>query len=306
MSLRFGSSTTQSLALRGPLPVGSAVGEATIRGYYLDFRAKTETASWPPPWFPWPGFHRFMGIAQWGLGAYERFVLGEGEEWLAAAVTASHYIVDEQRRNGHQRGGWLEPRAYAHTFRTGSEWLSGMAQGQCASLLVRAGLETDDQQLMESARLGLEPMRLLTREGGALARLGEGIFFEEYPTEPPSFVLYGGIFALWGAYDVWRGLGDEGAGELFTEAQETLSEHIVRWDTGFWSRYDLYPHPVANVASPSYHALHIDQLAAHTSLSPSASLEAAAARFRTYAQSRVRWTRALAQKAAFRLLVRKG
>jgi len=159
---------------------------------------------------------------------------------------------------------------------------------------------------MESARLGLEPMRVLSRDGGALAHLGEGIFFEEYPTDPPSFVLNGGIFALWGAYDVWRGLGDEGAGEMFREAHETLSEHIGRWDTGFWSRYDLYPHPVVNVASPSYHALHIDKLAAHASLSPSASLEAAAARFRTYARSRAKRTRALAQKAMFRLVVRKG
>jgi hypothetical protein len=181
-----------------------------------------------------------------------------------------------------------------------------MAQGQCASLLVRIGLKTGDDRFLESARAGLEPMRVSTKDGGVLASLGDGIFLEEYPTDPPSFVLNGGIFALWGAYDVWRALGDEGAGGLFTEAHETLSEHVARWDTGFWSRYDLYPHPIVNVASASYHMLHIDQLTALASLLPSANLRAAASRFRIYAGSPVRRVHALAHKVAFRVLVRKG
>jgi heparosan-N-sulfate-glucuronate 5-epimerase len=292
--------------MRGPLPVGPGIGETEIRGYYIDFRAKTELPRWPPPWFPWPGFHRFMGIAQWGLGAYERYLLGEGEEWLAAATTAARYVVDQQGREGRLRGSWPEPQPHTHTFRTGANWLSGMAQGQCMSLLIRIGLETGDHRFVESARGGLEPMRISTKEGGVLARLEDGIFLEEYPTDPPSFVLNGGIFGLWGAYDVWRAAGDDSAGELFAEAHETLSDHIARWDTGFWSRYDLYPHPVVNVASVSYHTLHIDQLDALTAVVPSASLEAAAARFRTYATSRIGLARALAHKVAFRLLVRKG
>ena len=38
---------------------------------------------------------------------------------------------------------------------------------------------------------------------------------------------------------------------LFVDATETLAAHVDRWDTRFWSRYDLYPHPIVNVASPS-------------------------------------------------------
>ena len=275
-----------------------------VRGYYIDFRAKTDLPRWPPPWFPWPGFHRFMAIAQWGLGAYDRYLLGEGEEWLEAATMAARYVGDQQGSEGRLRGGWPEPRP-PHTFRTGTNWLSGMAQGQCASLLVRVGSETSDEHLLESARLGLEPMRVPTTEGGVLARLGGGIFLEEYPTDPPSFVLNGGIFSLWGVYDVWRATGDDGAGAMFAEALETLSDHVDRWDTGFWSRYDLFPHPIVNVASVSYHTLHIDQLDALTGLVASASLEAAAERFRSYAASRIRQARALAHKVAFRVLVRK-
>jgi hypothetical protein len=247
-----------------------------------------------------------MGIAQWGLGAYERYLLGEGEKWLAAATAAAHYVADEQRQDGRMSGGWPEPLATKHTFRTGRDWLSGMAQGQCASLLVRVALETGDARLAACAVAGLRPMRVFASRGGTLARLGTGLFLEEYPTDPPSFVLNGGIFGLWGAYDVWRGLEDDGAGSLFAEGHETLCEHISRWDTGFWSRYDLYPHPVTNVASASYHTLHIDQLTALDALRPSAALHAAADRFTRYAGSPAYRLGALLQKVTFRLFVRKN
>ena len=47
-------------------------------------------------------------------------------------------------------------------------------------------------------------------EGGVQARLGDGPWPEEYPTDPPSYVLNGGIFALWGLYDVGEGAGRRG------------------------------------------------------------------------------------------------
>ena len=172
-----------------------------------------------------------------------------------------------------------------------------MAQGQCASLLVASGWRpatTVSWRVQGSASI-----RCVSRRRRAAFSLASrsGIFLEEYPTDPPSFVLNGGIFSLWGVYDVWRATGDDSAGALFAEALETLSDHVGRWDTGFWSRYDLYPHPIVNVASLSYHTLHIDQLDALSGLVPSASLEAAAARFRVYEASRIRRAWALAHKS---------
>ena len=43
------------------------------------------------------------------------------------------------------------------------------------------------------------------------------------------------------------------ARRLFEEGVTTLARNLHRWDTGQWSRYDLFPHPVPNVASPAYH-----------------------------------------------------
>ena len=62
-------------------------------------------------------------------------------------------------------------------------------------------------------------------------------------------VLNGAIFSLWGYYDVWKATDDEGARAAFEDGVSTLASNLERWDTGYWSRYDLYPHPVVNVAS---------------------------------------------------------
>ena len=83
-----------------------------------------------------------MAVPQWGLGAYERYLAGDGEQWLAAAVAAGRYLVAEQAREGELGGAWFEPFDYPHTFDVRGPWISAMAQGQCASLLVRLHRET--------------------------------------------------------------------------------------------------------------------------------------------------------------------
>jgi len=146
-------------------------------------------------------------------------------------------------------------------------------------------------------------LRKPVRAGGARAALGGGPFFEEYPTEPPSFVLNGGIFALWGCYDVGLGLDDTPAAEDFTAGVDTLAGNIERWDTGYWSLYDLFPHPgLPNVASSAYHSLHIMQLRAMQIIAPRPELRDTVARFEGYEESRGNATRAFAEKALFRVI----
>src|SRR2546426_432522 len=82
---------------------------------------------------------------------------------------------------------------------------------------------------------------------------------------------------------------------------EALAANLHRWDTGYWSRYDLYPRPVPNLASSAYHLLHVNQLAAMHRVVPRPEFEETRARFERYARSAVTRTRAMAGKAAFRL-----
>lgn len=168
-------------------------------------------------------------------------------------------------------------------------------------MLVRLYGETGDEVFGEAARRALRPLRVPARAGGTLASLGGGPFLEEYPTDPPSFVLNGTFFALWGLHDVALALDDEQAAAMFEEALEVLARELGRWDTGYWSRYDLFPHRISNVANPFYHRLHISLLRAMHRTAPRAQFAAAIARFEGYARRRRNVVRAYSQKVVFRL-----
>jgi heparosan-N-sulfate-glucuronate 5-epimerase len=285
-------------------PIGSQVRPGELGGYYIDFSLKVESPDWPPVWLAGPiEDHRHVVTAQWALGAFERYLRGEGEVWLAAATEPAERLLREQERGGNHHGGWLHTKGMPHTYRLDPPWLSGMAQGEGASLLVRLHAATGDQRFAEGAKRALVPLATPSSRGGVRANLGAGFFLEEYPTDPASLVLNGGIFALWGYYDVAVALDDDDARRQFEEGVDTLAAHIDRWDTGGWSKYDLFPRRVVNVASSAYHVLHINQLRAMQLIAPRPELAAAADRFQGYWQSRPHRVRAFARKALFRSLV---
>ena len=280
------------------LPVGRHVASGAVRGYYIDFREKTTEATWPPEWFPWPGFHRFMGISQWGLGCYERYLSEEGEEWLAAALAAGQFIADAQEPTG----AWPEPKP-PHTFKLEAPWLSAMAQGQCSSLLTRLSLEMGSEELAASAVRGLAPLRIgptaaAWRRRWTAARSSRSI------RRSPRALSSTAPSSPRGAPRRRGRLADDDARSFFDAVVETLARTIGRWDTGYWSLYDLFPHRVRNVASPFYHALHARQLDALADMSGRPQLAVVAERFRAYAGSRRNRARALVEKAAFRVSFR--
>ena len=118
-----------------------------------------------------------------------------------------------ERAGVGRRVGRAERAAYLSALRP---WLSAMAQGQCSSLLVRLSLETGCRGASGVREAGPRPLHLPSARGGVAATLAGGPFLEEYPTNPPSFVLNGAIFAAWGVRDVAVGLGDAEAESLFS------------------------------------------------------------------------------------------
>jgi hypothetical protein len=178
-----------------------------------------------------------------------------------------------------------------------------MAQGEGVSLLLRVHQRTGEERYADAARRAMRIMDLPSTHDGVRAPLGDGYFLEEYPTEPPSLVLNGGIFALWGYYDAAIGFGDAQAEEAFGLGVETLAANLWRWDTGRWSLYDLFPHPAPNIASSAYHLLHTTQLRAMQLVAPRKEFAETADRFDRYASSRRLRAEAFTRKVAFRLVV---
>jgi heparosan-N-sulfate-glucuronate 5-epimerase len=280
------------------LPIGEQFDAQTVGGYYIDMRVKAETPVWPevPHWL-------YVVVAQSGLGCFERYLAGEGEVWLAAATERANHLMQDQHRDGPQAGGFLHRQPLPHTFALRPPWISAMAQGEGASLLVRIFQETGDERYAEAARRALLPLSVDAVAGGVRTLLDGRPFPEEYPTQPPSLVLNGAMFTSWGLHDVGVGLNDQSARTAFEQAVDTLAENLHRWDLGYWSRYDLYPHPVVNVASSFYHDLHINQLRAMHRLSPRPQFAETAERWQRYARSSRCRARGFAGKALFRLLV---
>jgi hypothetical protein len=147
-----------------------------------------------------------------------------------------------------------------------------MAQGQIASVFVRASAA-------ETALAALRP--LLDRSPQFVVDLGAGPVLEEAPTSPPSCVLNGWIYALWGVRDVAVGLRSAEAADLFDESVQALLATLDEYDTGWWSRYSLWAGG-RDLAKPFYHRIHVTQLEALHVLTGFPELAAAARRWRGY------------------------
>lgn len=273
-------------------------------GYYMDFRGKAPTPEWPPAWMAEGSDILEVAAIQWALGAWEHYVSGEGDEWRDAAIAAAEDILERQVPTGAYEGSWLQWRPMPHTYRIDPPWASGIAQGEAASLFARLHQETGEVRWADAARRSLAPMRVPVAEGGLLVELENGLpFFEEYPTIPPSMVLNGEIFALWGFRDAGILLPDAEIEGWWRAGLKGLLSVIERYDTGNWSRYDLYPHPVKNIASGAYHSIHIKQLEVLEALSSEPVVTEVRKRFERYERSRLRRARAFDSKVAFRLLI---
>ena len=281
-------------------PVGRNFEPGRLGGYYIDLTVKADAPDWPPPSLQPLARQLHVDVFQWGLGCYERWLDGEGDRWLEGALALGEHMLVEQAQPG---GGFEHREPYPHTYDLRAPWLSAMAQGQAASLLVRLHRESGDDRFAAAARHALKPLALPVEEGGVRRTLDGGWWLEEYPTEPASYVLNGGIFALWGYLDVASALGDSEARREFEDGVDALARNIGRWDTGSWSRYDLFPHPVMNTASPAYHELHIHQLRALNLVAPRSQVESVIERFEAYASSRARRAAAFVRKVRFRLAV---
>ena len=274
-------------------PLGDLIEPGAARGYYVDLRVKAAAPGDPEV----DALH--VVTTQWGLCAFEHWLHTGDERWLASATRAGEHVLDEM----DDSGALVHREPYPHSYRLKPPWLSAMAQGQAASLLVRLHGETGEERMADGALRVLRPLSVPTAEGGVQAELDGGPFLEEYPTEPGSYVLNGGIFALWGLMDAGVALGDADARELFHAGLATLASNLHRWDTGWWSRYDLFPHPVDNVASAAYHELHVDQLRAMELVAPRPEVAECLERFQAYGRSPLKRGRAFARKVAFRLRV---
>lgn len=238
-----------------------------------------------------------VSIIQVGLGALQ--TRDPARLPLVAEVAAwIQQTVDDAGRLAYRF-------AMPHTFPLDPPWYSSLAQGEAISFLVRAARVLDRSELFELATQTARP--LVDLDSPLIALTPDGPVLQEYPTDPPSHVLNGWLFSLWGLYDLAHSGRSTGgivaeAADAFAAGAAALAARIDRYRTGLgWSLYDLYPHPLPNVASPFYHRLHVEQLQRQQELHPDPRMAAVAADWERAAHAAVPLALAVTRKAAFRV-----
>jgi hypothetical protein len=166
-----------------------------------------------------------------------------------------------------------------------------MAQGLAVSVFIRAGRLSGDARYSDAANRAADLMFRPTASGGCALLDEQGrAFIEECPSDPPSFILNGALFALIGALELDGMTGRTG------HALQRLRELLPAFDNGHWSVYDLR---YAASASYAYHVLHISQLRIMTWLTADPIFASVATRWQGWARDPRRRARAAIEKAAF-------
>ncbi|MBI2632908.1 MAG: hypothetical protein HYW78_00770 [Parcubacteria group bacterium] len=128
-------------------------------------------------------------------------------------------------------------------------------------------------------------------------------WIEEYIVSPPTHILNGFIWGLWGIYDLWLFTKENKYKNLFDDSIATLLKNIHRYDNGFWSLYQLkHKKLLRMLASPFYHRLHIIQLKILYKMTSAQLFLEYAERWKRYQKNIFNRTYALLYKSIFKLI----
>lgn len=185
-------------------------------------------------------------IFQYGLGAYDLYLLNKDKKMLEIFKRT----VDWAMINQGTMGEW---NTFGYKYK--GDPYSSMAQGEGASLLIRAYIEFQKEKYLEAAKKAIIFMFLPKEDGGTALYKDNGIFLLEYTCQP--VILNGWIFSIFGAIDYLKIIpNDNDIKEKFNITLGTLKENLKKYDKKFWSMYDIQD----RIASPFYHKVHINQL----------------------------------------------
>jgi heparosan-N-sulfate-glucuronate 5-epimerase len=247
--------------------------------------------------------HNPIAIAQWGLGNFNLFKRKNEPERLRRAARAADWLVANLEPNAAGIPVWKHEFDWEYRDVLRAGWYSALAQGQGISLLCRMQRETGRDAYLDTACEAFRSMLLPVESGGvSLPERSDGAWLEETIVDPPTHILNGFLWAIWGVRDLAAATDRSDASDLLARCTRTLRRSLGAFDCGFWSLYELSGTRLPMLASPFYHRLHISQLEVTARLTGDSFLARTAERWRGYERDPWCSRRALAQKALFKLL----
>lgn len=235
---------------------GKYYSVSEIKGYYnnltekvtknpsildSDELPKVHPENQEPVYFP-------VAIFQYGLGAYDLYIGTNDDRYLKKFLQCVEWTM----ANIDNQGRWNNFFFYCPETPYGA-----MAQGEGASLLVRAYKHTGDKNYLDKAKEALDFMLLPLENGGTTKYEGNDTYLMEYTFK--GMVMNGAIFAWWGLYDYVLATGDNGKyKEALDRTLRSLIHVLPQFKCSYWSMYSLD----GLIASPFYHNLHVAQMQA--------------------------------------------
>src|SRR3954454_2513706 len=278
--------------------------------YYMGFAEKAQySGPFDPSGIPLLDYRGHIGvqynpiaIAQYGLGNYNLWRRTGDPAHRKKFFLVADWLREHLETNAKGLSVWNHHFDWEYRDMLKAPWYSGLAQGQGISVLVRAHKESGDAAYLEAANRAFASFQRPIANGGvAFTDECGDLWFEEYIVSPPTHILNGFIWALWGVHDYFLATYDSSAQQLFARGVRTLLHNLDRYDLGFWSLYEQSGTRLRMVASPFYHHLHVVQLRVMHRLTGEGKCADVADRWESYMRSRSKRTRALCYKSAFKL-----
>src|SRR5262245_17862135 len=192
--------------------------------------------------------HNPVTTAQYAIGCYHTY------RRTGSAAARRIYLNQIRYLRSHYETPSPGFAAYSYDFPFSyglvPGWHSGLAQGQAISALIRYYYDTGDHTVVSLIRDLARFMLLPKSSGGLTVSSPEGgLWIEEFPSSPPSYVLNGFISATFGLYEFTRLFpDDEAARAALNLAIASIKRSVAAYDTGAWAALDRHssPYPAAN------------------------------------------------------------
>lgn len=184
-----------------------------------------------------------VAIFQYGLGAYDLFLQTGNDKYHKKFQQAVEWAVKKQGLSGEwDNFSYFYPD---HPY-------GAMAQGEGASLLIRAYVDSGDELYLNRAKSAIDFMLTSVEDGGTTLYESNDTIFLEYPHR--KAVFNGWIFAWWGLYDYVIVTKDRGNyKKVLDNSLQSMIRMLPSFSNSYWSIYDLEN----RMASPFYHNLHV-------------------------------------------------
>lgn len=270
--------------------LGKCFSTSEIKGYYNNLTEKVTMApellkseemptlvieSGEKVFFP-------VAIFQYGLGAYDMYLQTGDPIYL----TKFNQCVEWTYKNQDNKGRWNN---FFYVYPENP--YGAMAQGEGASLLLRAYVQSHEEKYLLASKRAIDYMLEDVRTGGTTNYANNETVFMEYTHL--SAVMNGWIFAWFGLYDYVLATGDNKYRQILDKSYKSLINMLPLFTNKYWSMYDLDGH----IASPFYHNLHIAQMQAMYKLTQDRIFDEYAQKWRRCQQNKIFTAIAFVKKA---------